>query len=75
MTHVHIAKPQKFVGYQWIAIFADEPDTSTLWIYYGEELTASEKEECQRYAEKVAALINKDEVPGRYDEAKETDGD
>lgn len=59
---VHISKSQRFVGSQWIAIFSDEPGTSTLWIYYGDELTAAEKAECEQYAEKVAALVNEDEA-------------
>lgn len=56
----HIAKQQRFVGSQWIAIFSDEPDTSTLWIYYGDELSAAEKAECEQYADKVCDLINED---------------
>lgn len=55
---VHIAKHQRFVGSQWIAIFAAESNTPTLWIYYGDDMPANEKAECERYAEYVAAIIN-----------------
>ena len=50
----HAGKTQPFVGHKWIPIYADEPDTPTLWIYFDEQAP----EICEKYAEKISALIN-----------------
>lgn len=61
---VYISKPQTFKGSRWIAIFSNEPNGPTLWISYGDEFTPEERQECERYAEKVAALINEAAAKG-----------
>lgn len=50
----HAGNIQNFVGHKWIPVWADEPDTPTLWIYYDEQAP----EMCEQYAEKIATLIN-----------------
>jgi hypothetical protein len=55
---VHVAKPQLFTGSRWIAIFSSAPNTPTLWIYFGEDMSPDDQVEAEIYAEKIAALIN-----------------